>query len=137
TLEHAPEQVEQEHELDADGEESGVRHEFLKRNQVVEICEFRQLGVTAGVSRQAQIMHGHKDRIGSNECDPEMDATHTLAHHSSEHLREPVVGSGENPEDRSHTHDEMEVSNDEIRVVQRNVEDRLSQERSAQTARHE
>src|SRR5580658_4421467 len=66
-----------------------------------------------------------------------MPARHALVHHAAEHFREPVVGGGKNPEDGSHTHDQMKVANDEIGVVQLNIEDGLSEKWSADSARDE
>ena len=42
-----------------------------------------------------------------------------------------------NPEDCGHAHDQVEVADDEIRVVQLNIEDRLRQKRPTQSTRYE
>ena len=49
----------------------------------------------------------------------------SFVHHPPEHLRHPIIGRGENPEDRRHAHDQVEVSDHEIGVVQVNVKHRL------------
>ena len=60
-----------------------------------------------------------------------------FVHHAAEHLGEPVVGRGKHAEDRGHTHDQVEVANHKGGVMQRNVEHRLRQERTAESAGNE
>src|SRR5262249_9654530 len=105
-LEHAPEQVEEEHELNRDREEGRVRHEPLERNQIVQVSELRELRITARMSRETKVMHWHEDGISPNEGDPEMDSPHALVHHASEHLWEPIVGCGEDAKDSRYPHDQ-------------------------------
>src|SRR5215475_11804669 len=64
-----------------------------------------------------------------------MDLAHRFAHHPAEHLWEPVICGSEDSEDGRHSHDQMKMPDDEIRVVERNIERRLRQERTTQSAR--
>src|SRR5439155_20227286 len=81
--------------------------------------------------------HRHNNRIRAGERDEEMKLPQPLVHHPPEHLREPIIGGGENSEDRRHAHNQMEMANHKISIVQRNIQHRLSQERPAKSARYE
>src|SRR5438477_4485497 len=78
-----------------------------------------------------------EDSIGSGPREEEMNSPQLLIHHAPEHFWEPVVRSGEHPEDGRHTHDQVEVPDHERGVMQRNVEYRLREKWSAQPARDE
>src|SRR2546425_1098109 len=66
-----------------------------------------------------------------------MNLPEPLIHHSPEHFREPIVGRAENSEDRRHAHNQMEMANHKISIVQRNIQHWLSQERPAESTRYE
>ena len=55
--------------------------------------------------------------------------------HPAKHLREPEIGAGEHSEDRRHAHDQMEVRDDEVGVVQVQVQRRLRQEQARKVRR--
>src|SRR5947199_10717947 len=54
---HAPEQVEQEHELEANGNERGIRHKGLKWDQLLLVRNLGELGITPRLAGQSKIMH--------------------------------------------------------------------------------
>ena len=137
SLEHAPEQVEQEHKLNGDSHECRIGHKCLQRNQLSLISHFGELRVAPRLARQSQIMHRHENRIRAGEGDEEMNLSQPLIHHSAQHLREPIIRSSEDSEDRRNSHDQMEMANHEVSVVQGNIQHRLSQERPTESARHE
>src|SRR5581483_4294619 len=56
-LEHAPEQIDDEDHLGCDRNECRNRHELLQWNQVVQVCQLRQLRIPPGVSCHAQVVH--------------------------------------------------------------------------------
>src|SRR5262249_8496661 len=101
------------------------RHEW---RQILDNVELR---IAPWMSRHAQVVHRHEDRICTDECYPEVQLAKPFIHHAAEHLRHPVIGPGEHAEDPSHTHDEMEVADNEICVVEINVECWLREERTA------
>ena len=90
---------------------------------------------------QAQEVHGHEDAVDADEGEPEVDLAERLVQHPAEHLREPEVRGREDAEDRRHAHDQVEVRDHEVRVVQVQVERGLRQEEARQAAgdeqRHE
>ena len=103
----------------------------------MQVFQLGKLRIAPEMRRHAEIVHGHEDGVSANEGDEKMPARHAFAHHAAEHFREPVVGGGKDAEDGSHAHDEMEVADDEIRVVQLNIQHGLCEEWSADSARDE
>src|ERR1700757_1139192 len=85
----------------------------------------------------AEVVHGHENRVGADKTKPEVQASQSFAHHASEHFWKPVIGCGENAEDRRDTHDQVKVTRYEIGVVQLDVEHGLRQEGPADSAGNE
>src|SRR6516165_6465954 len=81
-------------------------------------------------------MHRHEDAISADQREQEVDSRQVLVHHSAKHLREPVVSRGEDAKDGGYTHDQMEMSGDERRVVQRNIKSWLREKWAAESARN-
>src|ERR1700730_13882615 len=78
-------------------------------------------------------MHRHEDRISADEGQPEVSLAPALIHHAAEHFGEPIIGRGEYAEDCGYAHDQMEMSDHKIGIVELNVENRLRQEGPAQS----
>src|SRR5580698_11659766 len=57
-----------------------------------------------------------------------------FVHHSPSHFGEPKISSGENGKDSSHSHNHVEMTDDEIRSVQVDVDRRLCKKESAHAA---
>ena len=91
----------------------------------------RECLVAAHISRHAQVVEWHENRIGTDEAEPEVNPAQGFVHHAAKHLREPEVGSGKNPEHRRHTHDHVEVPHHKVSRVQHDVGRRLRQEEAA------
>src|SRR5581483_12222496 len=81
-------------------------------------------------------MHRKKDAIHSDECQDKVNLAKTFVHHLAEHLREPVIGSSKHTENGCDAHNQVEVADDEIRIVKEQVYRCLTQENSAQTTRY-
>src|SRR5208282_2688946 len=134
SLEHAPEQIEEEDQLSGDGYDRRVGHKRVQANQRMQILELGQLRVAPGLARQPEIVHRHEDAIGADQRKEEMDSRHLLVHHSTKHLGEPIVSRRKDTENSGYTHDQMKMAGHEGGVVQRNIQRRLSQKRTAQSA---
>src|SRR5208283_6167838 len=76
-------------------------------------------------------MEWHKNAICSHECHPEMDLPKSFVHHVPGYLPEPEICSGEDPEERSHRHYQMKVSDHEVRCVEHDVNGRLREKETA------
>ena len=109
----------------------------MQRDQFGLVGDLGELRVASRLAGQAEIVHWHKNRVGSKQREEEMPAAEALAHHAAKHFGKPIIGRGEYAEDRGHTHNQMEVTHHEVSIMQRYIQHRLRQERSAQSARHE
>ena len=125
-----PQKIEQENKLRGDGGKGYPGNELLHGEQIFEVGHAGEVGVTARVPGHAQEVHGHENQIDARESDGEMKFAQALAHHAPVHLREPVIGGGEDSEDGGHAHDQVEMGNDEIGIVQRQVQRGLREEES-------
>ncbi len=76
-------------------------------------------------------MHGNKDAVNTDERYPKVEPAEAFAHEAAKHLWKPEVGRGKHPEDRSHTHYQVKVTQHDIGVVQWQIERALSQEQAA------
>src|SRR5215216_1500220 len=93
--------------------------------------------VAAGRPCYSHYVHRDEDGIHADESDGEMNLAQRLAHHLSEHLREPEVCPGKHREYRRYSHNQVEVADDEVSIVELNIKRRLSEQESRDAARHE
>src|SRR6185369_7456178 len=136
-FEDAPEHVEVEQYLGQyrdDGCNRDEQYEWMQRLQKLVLAETR---IASRHADDSHDVHRHKDRVDADERQPEMNLANPLVHQTAKHLREPEVERSEHSEDRSHTHHQVEVSRDDIRVVHRQVERTLAENQARDTARHE
>src|SRR5882724_6472300 len=126
-------QVVQKDELGHTGHDSGNRNELVYRDKRLEIFIDERL-VAAYVRCDSQIMKWHEDAIRAHEAQPEVDLAQAFVHHPAGHLREPEISSGEDAEDCRYCHDHVEVAHNEVGGVQHDVNRRLCQEKSTDTA---
>src|SRR4051812_27378819 len=95
-----------------------------------------QLRVAPRMPCHAEEVHGKKDRVRADEGEPEMRITESDVHLAPEHPRKPEVRPGEDGDHGCYAHDEMEVRDHEISVVQIHIECRLRQDRPGQSPGH-
>ena len=65
-----------------------------------------------------------------------MHKAQLVVHHPSKHLREPVVNARKHSKDGRHAHHDVEVSHNEIGVVNVHVQRRIRQNDTRQTTRN-
>ncbi len=110
-------------ERDGLGEEDAGGAECAARAR-----DARELGVVAGFAGETGEVHGEEDGVGSDEGEPEVEVAEGFGEEASGVFagggeeREPIVGCGVEGEDSGHGHDEVEVGDDEGRVVEVLVE---------------
>src|SRR5437868_6005489 len=137
---HTPNEVREEQYLNRGGEECRIRDEL--RNGHYPFKKFKAFAgnfipmerVSSRRSGDSHDVHRNEDRVYADECKPEMHLADPFAHHPAEHLREPVVGSGEHTEDRRHSHNHVKVADYEVRIVQLKIERSLAEEHSGNAA---
>src|ERR1700722_4952402 len=124
----APEKIENENKLRGSGDEGGIGHKHMRGLQSSAVRGAGSIRVAAYAACQADEMHGHEDAVGAHKSEPEVKLAQRFAHHAAEHLRKPEICGGENPEDGSHAHHQMEVRDYVIGSVEHIVHSRLSKE---------
>src|ERR1700686_5379722 len=105
----------------------------MQRNERLQVV-IGERRVAAHIGSPTQVVEGHEGTVRSNEGEPEMGLAQGVVHHSSGHLWEPEVRSGEDSENCGHAHDHVEVSNDEVRCMQHDVDGWLSEEEATNSA---
>src|ERR1700675_3658890 len=129
----AVDQVEKKNKLRRTGSKCSNGDEFVQRHQRGHEIVHKG-GITAHVAHQSQIVEGHKDAVGADEGNPEVEHAESFVHHSPGHFRKPEIGSGEDGKDCSDSHDHVEMTDDEIGGVQIDVNRGLRKKESAYTA---
>src|ERR1700724_3827556 len=110
-------QVVHEEKLCSARYQGGYCDEFVHRNKRLHVIRCERL-VTTDIAGQSDVMERHEDGVRAYKCQPEMDLADSLVHHASEHLREPEIGPGKDPEHRGHPHHHVEVPDHEISSMQ-------------------
>src|SRR5438445_13158271 len=81
-------------------------------------------------------MHRHEDGVHAYKREPEMDLAEALAQVASKHFRRPEIGRGENAEAGRDAHNQVEMGDDEIGVVETQVNRGLRQKQTGNPAGH-
>ena len=71
---------------------------------------------------EAQHVHREERQVEPDEHEHELDLAQGLVEHPAGHLREPVVDAGEDAEHRAAEQHVVEVRDDPVRVVEREVD---------------
>src|SRR5271155_2349331 len=129
----AMDQVVQKYELSQSGQNRSHRDEPVQGDQRLGIVVDESL-VAADASCNSQIGKRHKDAIGTDKGEPEVNLAQSFAHHATKHLGKPEISSSENTKDGCYPHHQMKVSDYEVGGVQHNVDRRLRQEETAYPA---
>src|SRR5437879_8392819 len=96
-----------------------------------------ELRITPYIALQLEVVEGHENAIGTDKGEPEMKLAQGLVHHAAGHLAEPEVRAGKDTEKGRHTHDHVEMADNEIGGVQDDVNGWLRQEKAANAAADE
>src|SRR5260370_6654184 len=87
-----------------------------------------------GMPPQSEPVQRRKDGVHADKREPEMDFAEALAQVASEHFRRPEIGGGENAEDGRDAHNQVEMGDDEIGVVEEQVNRGLCQKQTGNPA---
>src|SRR5580700_4634727 len=97
----------------------------------------RERRIAADIPDHSQVMERHKDAIGAYEAEPEVKLAQSFVHHSSGHLGEPEVSSGEDAEHGGDAHHHVEMAYYEVSAMEHDIERGLSEEEAAYAAADE
>src|SRR5262249_22284236 len=82
-------------------------------------------------------MHRDEGGVGAEKGDPEVELAQALIHEPTEDSREPEVDAGERGEASGHGHDQVEVGDNEVGVVQVAIQAWLREDRAGESAGYE
>ena len=101
----------------------------------------RPEGVVRAAVRHAPQHSGHalrehrlENQVHEDQRQPEMHPAPKLVHHSASRFWKPIINAREKAEDRARRHHVMEMGNDIIGVVQRNIAEVKTQRQPGQAA---
>src|SRR5438552_293602 len=113
----AHEEIEDEDQLGCAENESGNGDEDIQRLLRLQERVLSRIIQPAHLSADAENVHREEDTIDAHKAEPKMNFAESFVHQSAEHFREPEVKTPKSREQRSDSHYEMEVRNDEIGVL--------------------
>ncbi len=96
-----------------------------------------ELGVVAGLAGQPGEVHGEKGAVGGKKGEPEVPFAEALGKGLADEQGRPVIRGAEQAEHAGHGHDEMEMRDDEERVVEVLIQDGLGEDRAGEAAGNE
>ena len=121
-LEDAPEEIEDERNLEQHQPPGRVRHELVPVQHGLRVRVLHAAVIEPAVhAMQPLDEHREENAVDEDERAEEMNLAQQLAHLTSRGFREPVVDAGQQREDRPRRHDVVEVPDDVIRVMQVDV----------------
>jgi len=82
--------------------------------------------IAADIPGHSEVMEWHKDAIGADEAEPEMNSSQSLVHHSSEHLGGPEVSCREDAKHGRDAHHHVEMADHEVSRMEHDIDRGLS-----------
>src|SRR5262249_35371649 len=109
-------------------------HKAMHSEQGSKKFEIREIRITPGITCYARKMHWKEEAVHSGECQEKVNFSECFVQHPPKHERKPVESGGKEGEYRRDSHDEMKVGDYEVRVVEIQIENRLSEEDATEAA---
>src|SRR5690554_3738428 len=97
---HTVEEVEHEDKLCGKGDNSRGRYEHVQIGKLIGKVKIGKAIIPSWKPGYTNIVHGEKHQINSDEANPEVDVPKPSIHHSSKHLRKPMINTGQHSEER-------------------------------------
>src|SRR5690606_32097750 len=135
--EHAVEKVEQEDELRRQRDNRRDTHQLIEVGESTKRLEVGERVIPSGESGDTDVVHREEDQVDTGERNPEVDVAEPSVNHTAEHFGEPVINTGEHPEEGSAYDNQVEVRHYEVGVVQLNIDRRVTEEYPGNTSRKE
>src|SRR5260370_30161202 len=95
------------------------------------------IGDSAHHPIQPKVMHRKKGAIEEDECESEMNLAASFVHHPPKHFREPKINRREDAEEAATEENIMDMSDDEVGVMNEQIDRSRCHIDSAQSANHE
>src|SRR5437773_5677216 len=119
--ENAEEEVEQENQLGRSQNKCGDRNEHVHRLLWLKEHVLSRVIDSPHLATDSDDVHRKKHAIGADEGEPEMNLSECRIHEPAEHFGKPEVDARKCSEQGSDRHNEMEMGNDEIRVLKLDI----------------
>jgi len=129
-------EVQQENQLSRTQDEGGHGNENVHHLLRLKKHVLGRIINTTHLTADSNNVHWEENAIGADEREPEMNLSECGVHETAEHLWEPEVQTGKCCEQRSDGHDEVEMCNDEVRILELDIRSRCSQKDTAQSTAH-
>ena len=120
-IKHAPKEIDCKNNLTRHHADSTIRHERVKRLQVVKRFVMVCICQPSRKTNRPQNMHRKKGAVQEYKREEEVHLAPELIHCSSEHFWKPEVNGSPNTHCRSRKKNVMEMSHNEIRVMDENI----------------
>src|SRR5207248_4399872 len=127
-------EVDREDQLRRAEREGTVADEAVHREEVPERVVRVWVEYASRHAADAEDVHREERAVERDEADPEVNVTELVAHHPAEHLGVPEIDSREDAEHAGAEENVMNVSHDEIRVVDVDVHRRSAHVDARQAA---
>src|SRR5258708_35264861 len=129
-------QVVDKNKLSRTGDEGSDGYPFVDGDQRLQEV-IRERRVAADIPGHSEVMERHKDAIRAHKAEPEMNFAQGFVHHSSGHLREPEISSGEDAEHGRDAHHHVEVSYHEESRMEHDLDRGLAQKKTTDASTDE
>src|SRR5690606_5090939 len=119
---HAIEEVEYKDKLCKEGDDSRNGHEHVQVGELIGKVKVCEAIVPSRESCDADVMHGEEHQVNTHKRQPEVNVAQSIVHHSTEHLREPVIDSGNHTEEGRRSHYQVEVCHNKVGIVDLDID---------------
>jgi len=107
---------------------------FIKVGKRIEYIE---AVIAPWYTGHTQVVHRPENSVSTNQSSPEVNLTQRFIHETAVHFGEPVVNTRIHTEEGRYPHHNVEVSNNEVGIVQLYVDGRIAQEDTRKTPGNE
>src|SRR5450631_3297384 len=128
SLENRIEEIEYEQQLNGKYDHRHGGDEPVQVPELVKGKPVAVIQVTAGHTCQSFVVHRPEYQVGAGKSYPEMDIRHRIVQVAAIHFREPVINAAEHAQDPRDTHNDMEMRDHEISIMQLDIQRRVAQE---------
>ena len=137
SFEHAVKKIDQKWDCRQSQRECAERYKNVNRLLTTKMLVLSWIGDSAHHPIQPEVMHWEKRAIEEDECESKMNLAPSLIHHPPEHFREPKINRPEDAEEAATEENIMDMSNDEVGMMDEQIDGSRCHIDPAQSANHE
>src|ERR1700730_1403286 len=137
SFEHTVKKIDQKWDCRQSQRECAERYKNVNRLLTTKMLVLSWIGDSAHHPIQPEVMHWEKRAIEEDECESKMNLAPSLIHHPPEHFREPKINRPEDAEEAATEENIMDMSNDEVGMMDEQIDGSRCHIDPAQSANHE